>query len=91
MQTTLRLNDVLYREAKTEAVREGITITNFIEDALRLRLEQKQRTSFRGTKVRLPIFKGDTAGSFPYSPSELKRLQQQMDQTWDRDKAQKTS
>jgi len=89
MQTTLRLNDILYRESKTEAAHEGITLTHFIEDALRLRLEQKKKTS-QETKVRLPIFKRDTAGSFPYSPSELKQLRQQLDQDWDRNKAQRT-
>lgn len=35
MQTTLRINDALYREAKAEAARLGITLTRFIEDALR--------------------------------------------------------
>ncbi len=38
MQTTLRIDDELYREAKAEAVRSGITVTRFIEEALRLRL-----------------------------------------------------
>ncbi|MEJ2080677.1 MAG: ribbon-helix-helix protein, CopG family [Acidobacteriota bacterium] len=39
MQTTLRIDDALYREAKAEAARSGITVTQFIEEALRLRLE----------------------------------------------------
>lgn len=34
MQTTLRLDDKIYREAKAKAARQGITITRFIEDAL---------------------------------------------------------
>ena len=38
MQTTLRIDDALYREAKAEAARHGVTITRFIEDALRQRL-----------------------------------------------------
>jgi hypothetical protein len=40
MQTTLRIDDQLYREAKTEAAREGITLTRFLEDSIRSRLEQ---------------------------------------------------
>ena len=35
MQTTLRINDTVYREAKAEAARLGITLTGFIEEALR--------------------------------------------------------
>jgi hypothetical protein len=38
MQTTLRIQDAIYREAKIEAAREGISITRLIEDALRCRL-----------------------------------------------------
>lgn len=43
MQTTLRIDDQLYREAKAEAAREGITLTRFLEDALRSKLHRKQR------------------------------------------------
>lgn len=35
MQTTLRIDDSTYREAKAEAARLGVTLTRFIEDALR--------------------------------------------------------
>ena len=35
MQTTLRIDDTIYREAKAEAARLGITLTGFIEEALR--------------------------------------------------------
>lgn len=34
MQTTLRLDDTIYREAKAEAARRGITLTRYIEEAL---------------------------------------------------------
>lgn len=40
MQTTLRIESSIYREAKAEAAREGLTITRFIEEALRLRLRR---------------------------------------------------
>lgn len=38
MQTTLRINDALYRQAKAEAARLGVTMTRFIEDALSARI-----------------------------------------------------
>lgn len=41
MQTTLRIDDRLYREAKAEAARAGVSLTRFLEEGLRLRLEQK--------------------------------------------------
>jgi hypothetical protein len=40
MQTTLRIDDQLYRAAKAEAAREGVTLTRFLEEGLRLRLRQ---------------------------------------------------
>jgi hypothetical protein len=44
MQTTLRIDDTIYRQAKAEAARQGITLTKFIEEALRLRLHAAQKT-----------------------------------------------
>lgn len=41
MQTTLRVDDRLYREAKAEAARAGMSLTRFVEEGLRLRLEKK--------------------------------------------------
>lgn len=41
MQTTLRIDDHLYREAKAEAARAGVSLTRFLEEGLRLRLEKK--------------------------------------------------
>jgi hypothetical protein len=38
MQTTLRIDDATYRAAKAEAARCGITLTQFLEDALRLKI-----------------------------------------------------
>jgi len=36
MQTTLQIDDAIYREAKAAAERNGVTLMEFIEDALRL-------------------------------------------------------
>jgi antitoxin component of RelBE/YafQ-DinJ toxin-antitoxin module len=35
MQTTLRIDDAIYREAKSAAARRGITLTRYIEEALK--------------------------------------------------------
>jgi hypothetical protein len=34
VQTTLRINDDIFRRAKAEAARSGVTLTQFIEEAL---------------------------------------------------------
>lgn len=43
MQTTLRLDDQIYREAKAAAARQGTTITRFVEEALRQQCQQSQQ------------------------------------------------
>lgn len=54
MQTTLRIDDALYREAKAKAAVLGISLTQFLEDALRAKLREKP--SRRGRRqVRLPV------------------------------------
>ena len=58
MKTTLNLNDQVLRKAKGRAARDGITLTRFVEDALRARLAAAHgRTApFR---LRLKTVKGD--------------------------------
>lgn len=41
MQTTLRINDEIFREAKAAAARRGVTLTRFIEEALEARIHGK--------------------------------------------------
>jgi hypothetical protein len=55
MQTTLRINDAIFREAKAEAAREGMTLTRFLEEALafRVRVGRHQETSVGAD---LPVF-----------------------------------
>ncbi len=38
MQTTLRIDDAVYREAKAQAARLGMTLTRFLEEALRQKI-----------------------------------------------------
>jgi hypothetical protein len=84
MQTTLRIDGKLYRKAKSEAARQGVTITRYIEEALKLRL--RQGSAARGARrVALPTF---AAGKgFPYTPEELKTLAQRTEAAADRAKA----
>ena len=53
MQTTLRIADEVYRLAKAEAAREGITLTRFIAAALALCLRQTPTLQSPGA---LPVF-----------------------------------
>ena len=43
MQTTLRIDDEIYRAAKAQAATQGETITRFIEQALRERIARSAR------------------------------------------------
>jgi hypothetical protein len=54
MQTTLRLDDELFREAKARAAAQGISLTRLVEGALREHLE-KPAASPRRRRLRLPV------------------------------------
>ncbi len=56
MRTTVRLDEKLLSQAKTEAGRRGETLTGLIEKGLRLVLAGS-RTSATRRKVRLPVCK----------------------------------
>ena len=57
MRTTLNLNDRVLRRSKEMAARDGITLTRFVEDALRARLAGPgaKKRSFR---LRLKVVTG---------------------------------
>jgi Ribbon-helix-helix protein, copG family len=54
MRTTLRLDDDLYRQAKAEAAAHGISLTRFLEDAIREHLEAS-RSPRRRRRIHLPV------------------------------------
>ena len=58
MRTTIRLDDALFREAKEEATRSGMTLTEFIEEALRERLARRVGTAGQRARVRLKTVGG---------------------------------
>ncbi len=49
MKTTLNLDDQLLRNAKKRAMRDGVTLTRFVEDALKAKLLPVSR---RGSKYK---------------------------------------
>jgi hypothetical protein len=55
VQTTLRIDDRIYRKAKDKAAREGITMNKLVEEALELRLQQPPSSTTSST---LPVFRG---------------------------------
>ena len=58
MQTTLRINDQLYQRAKTEAARTGVTLTKFLEESIRLRLDNEATSTSSKWKLRVSEGKG---------------------------------
>ncbi len=58
MRTTIRIDDDLFAEIKTEAARTGRTLTQVVEDALREFLARKRSAGGRRRAVELPTFRG---------------------------------
>lgn len=54
MQTTLRLDDDLYRQAKARAATLGMSLTKFLEEAIRERLHAPVLAK-RRRRLRLPV------------------------------------
>lgn len=59
MQTTLRVDPALYRDAKAAAAREGVTLTRFIHSALEMRLNAVSRRN-----TALPVFDSGAGREF---------------------------
>ncbi len=73
MQTTLRIDDQIYREAKAEAARGGITLTRFLEEALRLKLDKRDSPA-PGVPHPFPIYIPDKP--IRLTSEEIKRSDQ---------------
>jgi hypothetical protein len=57
MRTTIRLDDALLREAKAKAAKAGMSLNDFIADAVRVAVRGAARAS-RGGAPALPVFTG---------------------------------
>jgi len=80
MQTTLRIDNQLYREAKAEAAREGITLTRFLEAALQLKLGKSQ---FAPTGKPHPFPIDTSEKPFNFTNEEIKRIDQEEQMRYD--------
>jgi hypothetical protein len=54
MQTTLRIDDELYRRAKAEAAEQGMSLTKLVEEAIREHLDRPAPPP-RRRRLRLPV------------------------------------
>jgi hypothetical protein len=61
VRTTIRLDDDLLRDAKRRALDRGITLTQLIEDALRVELARRPAPPHE--RIELTTFKG--SGTYP--------------------------
>lgn len=77
MQTTLRVDDRLYREAKAAAARAGVSLTRFIEEGLRLRLEKQMPPADFGFRTYAPA---QTAGP---TAAEIRRVAEEEQEAHD--------
>ena len=59
MQTTLRIDDATYREAKAEAARRGVTLTRFIEEALKQKIAGSRGDRHTDPELRAEIEERD--------------------------------
>ncbi len=58
MRTTIRLDDALLRQTKSEAARLGVSLTRMIEDALRERMARIPEAAAPRARVQLKTFRG---------------------------------
>ena len=79
MQTTLRVDDGLYREVKAQAVRDGVTVTQFLEEGLRLRLRKGSPKSRR--KHRFRVYQGPLPG--PCTDEAIRRVAEEEQERYD--------
>lgn len=69
MKTTLNLNDQILRRAKTRAAHEGLSLTRFVEDALRAKLMDGSRKD-AAFKLELRTVQGDAPPKVDISDRE---------------------
>ena len=49
--TSLKVDEEVWKEAKIRAIREGITLTELLNQALKIRLKEPERPSPEGRKA----------------------------------------
>jgi hypothetical protein len=74
MRTTLNIDDELIKEAKIAAIRQGITLTEYIERALRACGSQPLSDAPEEPWT-FPTFPGEPTPGFPWSGSYSKMIE----------------
>jgi hypothetical protein len=69
MRTTLNIDDELLKEAKIAAIREGITLTAYIERALEHECIRKPKDASPKQRWTFPTREGRPVPGFPWSGS----------------------
>ena len=78
MQTTLRINDDIYRRAKAKSSEMGLSLTRFFEEAVEERLANLEQRS--GKAIVLPV---SSASGTLWSDEELRRRIESADLEYD--------
>ncbi len=68
MQTTLRIDDDIYRRAKAKSGELGLSLTRFFEEAVEERLTRLEERPSR--QIKLPV---SSVAGFPMRTEELRR------------------
>ena len=87
MKTTLNLDDALYRRAKIRAAEENCTVSQLIEEGLRIALDAKVRVSTPRRRVAIPLIEGGhpaTAGK-EMTPEKTAAILLAQEAKWARD------
>jgi hypothetical protein len=74
MQTTLRIDDATYREAKVEAARCGMTLTRFLEEALRQKIAVNHGEKVHGESAQPPELREEIEERDRMMEALLKRM-----------------
>ncbi len=75
MRTTIDLPDALFRELKTETAREGISLKEFVTEAVREKLADGHSRKGRGSPPTLPLIpKGRLTIDRVWTNSEIDEL-----------------
>lgn len=75
MRTTLNINDELLKEAKIAAIREGITLTEYIERALKHECSGSRQAEAKQEKWKPLTFEGGPVPGFDWSWSYGKMVE----------------
>ena len=79
MRTTIDLEDELFREAKIEAVRRGITLRELISSMLEKELRISTEFVPEEKRVKFPLFSSKTPGKLVITSEMIKALEEEED------------